>query len=124
MVHKLVRDKIPEFIDDNNEPVEKIRLTEKGRQYHLLKKLDEELEEFHRAINILETQDGRKNLVEEGADIIEVIEEIVVSLAETSRSSLYAVKEAKKEERGGFEQGNFVVWYNDPLKEELQECED
>ena len=119
-VHKLVRDKIPELIE-NDDIVEKIQLTEKGKQYHLLRKLDEELDEFHRAISLLETQNGIKNLVEEAADVIEVIEEITISLGETSRTGLYAIKEAKKEERGGFKQGNFIVWHNDPLKAELGE---
>ncbi len=61
--NKLVRDKIPEFLDSKGITYEKRIATEEEYRIELIKKLQEEVKEFTEAKNI-----------EELADIIEVVE--------------------------------------------------
>lgn len=87
--NKLVRDKIPEILDEKNIPYEKRIADDKEYKNELIKKLLEETNEF------IETPTE-----EELADIIEVIE----SLKKLSEySNVEEARLNKKEERGGFE---------------------
>ncbi len=89
--NKLVRDRIPEIIEDAGKtPITKI-LPEEEMETRLVQKLEEEIQEFK------ESRD-----FEELADLLEVIE----ALAKLRGEDLYTlerIKADKKAERGGFE---------------------
>ena len=87
--NKLVRDKIPEFLDSKNIPYEKRIANEEEFQEELIKKLDEEIKEFLEAKNVHEL-----------ADILEVIE-VLKKLPEFR--DVEKTRKEKFEERGGFE---------------------
>ena len=93
---KLVRDKIPQIIAEQGELPNVIILEEEEFLQHLHTKLDEEVREFHKDMNL-----------EELADILEV----VYAFADTvgSREELLRAYEKKHEERGGFEKRIFLV---------------
>lgn len=88
---KLVRDKIPEILDEKGVPYEKRFATGEELKNFLVLKLEEEIAEFKEVKN-----------VEELADILEVIKALQ-DLPEFS--DVESVREKKKEERGGFEKG-------------------
>lgn len=95
--NKLVRDKIPDIIEAGG--ARAIVRTVTGEEYLrcLEAKLDEEAREFHEAKNM-----------EELADILEV----VFSLSEAvggSRQELMEVCRKKREQRGGFSGGVFLI---------------
>jgi len=86
--NKLVRDKIPERLDAKGIPYEKRIADDAEYRSELIKKLLEEAQEFQEA-----------GSVEELADVCEV----VAALRELPEySTLDAVQEEKREERGGF----------------------
>jgi predicted house-cleaning noncanonical NTP pyrophosphatase (MazG superfamily) len=87
---KLVRDKIPEILDQKGVSYEQRIATSEEFKAELIKKLSEEVQEF------LEAGDP-----EELADIIEVIEALK-KLPEFS--NIEVIRQNKKEERGGFDQ--------------------
>jgi predicted house-cleaning noncanonical NTP pyrophosphatase (MazG superfamily) len=87
--NKLVRDKIPEMLDEKNIPYEKRVADSDEYKIELINKLVEEVNEF--------CADGS---VEELADVLEVIE----SLRKLpDYSSVEKVRQDKFEDRGGFE---------------------
>lgn len=88
--NKLVRDKIPEYLDDKGIPYEKRVASQEEYKEELIKKLQEELLEFIEAKNS-----------EELADIIDVIEALKKLPGFTDVEEL---RKKKFEERGGFEQ--------------------
>jgi len=87
--NKLVRDKIPEILDAKGVLYEKRIASQEEYKTELIKKLNEEVQEF------LEAGDP-----EELADVIEVVETL-------KKFSEYAdvedIRQKKKEEKGGFE---------------------
>lgn len=102
--NKLVRDKIPEMIEDNGENC-KYRILDEDEYADQLKiKLKEEVKEYLEATN-----DG--NAVEELADILEVIR----SFFESHRQSLQELEEVRQYkllERGGFKNRYFLISKN------------
>lgn len=88
--NKLVRDKIPEILDQKNILYEKRIATEQEYKIELIKKLSEEVKEFLEAYDI-----------EELADIIEVIESLK-KLPEYL--NIEEVRNNKLKEKGGFEE--------------------
>jgi len=88
--NKLVRDKIPEYLDSKGISYEKRTANPEEYKEELFKKLDEEIKEF------LEVKNS-----EELADILEVIEAIK-KLPEFA--NVKEVKDKKLQEKGGFEQ--------------------
>ena len=86
---KLVRDKVPEYLDSKNVSYEKRVATPEEYKEELFKKLDEEIKEFLAAKN-----------VEELADILEVIEAIKKF---PEFQNVEEVKKGKLEEKGGFD---------------------
>lgn len=91
--NKLVRDKIPQVIEAAGKKCNK-RIADKEEHYKLLEeKLKEEVGEF------LED----KNL-EELADVLEVVSALAKMLGH-SDEELFKMREEKKSERGGFEEG-------------------
>lgn len=90
---KLVRDKIPQIIDCDNKKCE-IEIASKEKKYELLEeKLKEEVSEFLEDKNI-----------EELADVMEVLFALADSLG-YSEGELVEVRDKKKDERGGFNEG-------------------
>lgn len=88
---KLVRDKIPEILDEKGISYQKEIATGEELKDWLIKKLEEEIAEFKEAKN-----------VEELADVLEVIRALE-KLPEFS--DLENVRQKKADERGGFEKG-------------------
>ena len=88
--HKLVRDRIPEIIESTG----KICRTEVLDDETYLQLLDEKLSE-----ELAEYQESKS--LEELADLLEVMEAVVVARGYT-REQLKAVKAEKKAARGGF----------------------
>lgn len=95
--HKLVRDKIPEFIAAQGERANIRVLEEEEYARCLERKLDEEVEEYHRAQNL-----------EELADILEVVLALSEDLGYTHEELVKAYQE-KHEKRGGFDNRFFLV---------------
>ena len=89
--NKLVRDKIPEIIEESGKTCEIEILSDEGYLQMLDKKLDEELAEYHQEQNI-----------EELADLLEV-------LYATAKARGYSIEELehvrieKQKARGGFD---------------------
>lgn len=89
--NKLVRDKIPEYLENKDIPF-KVHIADEFEYWQKLKeKLKEEVKEF----NLDES-------IDEMADILEVIDAIK-KYKEFSDSDIDAVKEKKFVDRGGFE---------------------
>lgn len=87
--NKLVRDKMPEFLDSKGISYEKRIATPKEYKIELIKKLEEEIKEF------LEVEN-----TEELADILEVVEALK-KLPEFM--NVEEIKAKKLAEKGGFE---------------------
>lgn len=91
--NKLVRDKIPEIIEKNNE----VAVTRILDNEEYLKELKTKLlEEYNEVISA-----DKENILEELADMLEIID----ALAQTENKTLediIKIKEIKKEKRGGF----------------------
>ena len=96
---KLVRDKIPDIIRESGETPITRKATPLGLRAALIEKLHEEVEEFSQA-------SGRDAIMEELADILEV----VFSLGESygSQLELIEISLKKRRERGGFDEG--IIW--------------
>lgn len=103
--NKLIRDKIPQLIEANNEPYEIRVMEEKEFEKELRKKLVEEASE------LLKT--GKDDLVNEMADVLELLKSIAVFYKIDFK--LIEEKQVKKrEERGGFKKRLFLVWSSRP----------
>lgn len=103
--NKLVRDKIPEIIRQDNKKCTTEILDEKRYTIELKKKLREELDEY------LSAKDDSE-AIEELADMLEII----YSLAETHQSDIKQVEKVRLEKakkRGGFEQRIFLIEVED-----------
>ena len=95
--NKLVRDKIPNIIEEGGEIAHVRVLDVEEYRSALLRKLDEEVSEYHESLKL-----------EELADILEV----VLALAEAggaSREELVIEYQKKHEARGGFEKKIFLI---------------
>lgn len=100
--NKLIRDNIDEIINNNGKnelAVTKI-LDEKEYKLELLRKLEEEFKELKEAINTGITD----NIVEESADLIEVIRAINNDTLEEVLNKL----EDKRNKRGGFAKRKYL----------------
>ncbi|MDB5163525.1 MAG: phosphoribosyl-ATP pyrophosphohydrolase [Candidatus Saccharibacteria bacterium] len=94
---KLVRDKIPEIVESQGKKA-KIKVLTDDNEYleALLSKLIEEANE----LALAETEE---NQAEELADVMEVIESILI-LKRLSLNDIAQVQEQKREKRGGFKE--------------------
>ena len=96
--NKLVRDKIPEIIEESGKSCEIEILSNDEYLKMLDKKLDEELAEYHKEQNI-----------EELADLLEVL--LATAKARGySVETLYQVCDEKKKARGGFDKKILLKW--------------
>jgi predicted house-cleaning noncanonical NTP pyrophosphatase (MazG superfamily) len=103
--NKLVRDKIPQVIENSGLQFETRILSEEDYKIEVTKKLVEELREFEEAEN-------SKDAVEELADILELIH----AAAEINGSSFEEVEKVrvkKAENRGGFKERIFLIEVED-----------
>ena len=89
--NKLVRDKIPEILDGKGVPYEKRIASPEEYKAELIKKLNEEVQEF--------TESGGD--VSELADIIEVVEALKKL---PGYENVEDIREKKRKERGGFDE--------------------
>lgn len=98
--NKLVRDKIPQIIENNNEhPVIRI-LSESEYLKELCKKLFEESSE-------VENSKDSKEMLEELADVLEIIKSIAI-LQNSSLEGIIEIAREKEEKRGGFSKRIFL----------------
>ena len=97
---KLVRDKIPEIIKNNNEePIIRI-LNNEEYKTELEKKLLEEYNEVIKSSN-------KEERLEELADMIEVISSLA-KLEDSTLEEIAEIAKVKKEKRGGFDNKIFL----------------
>lgn len=94
---RLVRDRIPEIIAANGHCCEVRRLEPGERLGRLTAKLAEECDEF-----------GQSGQVEELADVAEVLRALVAEL-EVTWERFEEIGAAKRDERGGFDEGILLV---------------
>jgi len=87
--NKLVRDKIPEFLDSKKISYKQRIASDKEYKFELTKKLIEEVNEF--------AEDGE---IEELADVIEVIEALKKI---SDYSKVQMIRSEKFKEKGGFD---------------------
>ena len=95
--NKLIRDKIPEMIEQNGGNAVIRQLSQEEFVRFLEMKLDEEAGEYH-----------RDKTVEELADILEVVYALAESIG-CSREELLGTYEKKHAARGGFEKKLFLI---------------
>lgn len=103
--NKLVRDKIPEIIKNDNKKCTTRILDHEDYVVELKKKLAEELEEYQEA-------HSDKDALEELADILELLH----ALAATHGASIDYVEEVRREKaqmRGGFKERIFLIEVED-----------
>lgn len=97
--NKLVRDKIPEIIKNNNEtPITRI-LSDEEYKVELEKKL---LEEYQEVI-----ASSGKNRLEELADMLEVMISLA-SLDDATLEDIIKIADKKRNKRGGFKEKIFL----------------
>lgn len=95
--NKLVRDNIPSIIEESGAECKCRILTDAEYLEMLDKKLDEELQEYHKDQN-----------VEELADLIEVIRAVAIARGYTL-DELEAVRVKKAQERGAFDKKILLI---------------
>lgn len=101
LYNKLVRDKIPQIIEQTGE-IPHTRILGKSEYHALLEaKLDEEVAEFHRDHNL-----------EELADILEVVYALSEVLG--GREEMLRVYEEKHAARGGFQDRVYLISKEEP----------
>lgn len=98
--NKLVRDKIPEIIKNNNEECSIRILNDNEYKIELLNKLKEECNEVIKA-------ETKKELKEELSDVYEVLRSIL-KLENISMDNIISIADSKKEKRGGFDKKIFL----------------
>ena len=89
--HKLVRDKIPEIIEKDGKTGKYSVLSQQDYLTMLDQKLNEELAEYQESKSM-----------EELADLLEVISAVAAARG-SSMEEVEAIRQKKKEKRGGFE---------------------
>ncbi len=99
--NKLIRDRIPEIIRQAGGECEVKTMSQEGYHQALLKKLVEEAKEAAQA--------NSNNLVEELADVYEVVDAILINL-EINKSLVLAKQEQKRQEKGGFNKKLRLLW--------------
>jgi len=98
--NKLVRDKIPQIIEASGKTCEVLILDDTAYEEALKTKLLEEIEEVQAA-------KGDDELIEELADLYEVLSSLVAAKGVSEEQFLKIVK-AKNEKRGGFRDKVFL----------------
>lgn len=103
--NKLIRDKIPEKIKKSGGDFKARKLKPKEFEKELIKKTGEE------ADGLLAAK-SKKKLIEELADVMDIIQEIKKLKGITAQQIKRAQKESAKT-KGGFKKKLFLVWSSD-----------
>lgn len=103
--YKLIRDKIPEKIKKNGGEYKVMKLARKPFERELLKKIVEESEALGVATN-------KEEFLQELADVLIVIEEIIATKRIKSTQIIKALKD-NETRKGGFKKKLFLVWSSD-----------
>ena len=103
--NKLVRDGIPAIIEAGNKKYIMNVLETVQHEVEIKRKLDEELKEYQEA-------SSDEEAVEELADLLELIY-AVLPLHNSSMEELEQVRLAKREKRGGFDKGYYLIEVED-----------
>jgi len=103
--NKLVRDGIPAIIELDNKAYTMHVLESAQHEVQIKRKLDEELKEYQQA-------SSNDEAVEELADLLELIY-AVLPLHDSSIEELEKVRLAKREKRGGFDKGYYLIEVED-----------
>ena len=101
LYHKLVRDRIPEVIEEAGKNYQTYQLRDEDLMRFALKKLREEVQEF--------VEDP---CAEEAADIHEILDFICDRL-QIKAPTIKAQRMAKRITRGGFDRGIILEWVED-----------
>jgi len=102
---KLVRDKVPQYIEKRKEEYEAMTLKKRDHKQLLRKKLLEESTEVANA--------EENNLINELADVLQVIK----SIADFENISFERIERKRVDKEkifGAFKKGIFLVWSNKP----------
>ncbi|MCC3357739.1 nucleoside triphosphate pyrophosphohydrolase [Bacillus sp. REN16] len=102
---KLVRDRIPEIIENTGKKFSTRVLANDEYLIELRKKGFEELEEYVNASD-------KENALEELADLLEIIHALAVA-HESSFNEVEAIRERKAQKRGGFQEKIFLIEVED-----------
>lgn len=105
--NKLVRDKVPENIEEGGEVVNKIHISGELLLRSLREKLVEEAFEVLDAV-------GQKSILEELADVSEIIQEILINI-NVDKEELQQIRQMKYEKAGGFKNGTVLLDTSNPL---------
>lgn len=100
--NKLVRDRIPEIIESSGKRCCCRTLSDQDYLSALDQKLNEELNEYQ-----------QDKSMEELADLLEVIRAVITARGSTCEQ-VEAIRQAKKEKRGGFEKKIWLETVKDP----------
>jgi predicted house-cleaning noncanonical NTP pyrophosphatase (MazG superfamily) len=103
--NKLVRDGIPAIIEAGNKKYTMNVLEAVQHEVEIKRKLNEELKEYQEA-------SSDEEAVEELADLLELIY-AVLPLHNSSMEELEKVRLAKREKRGGFDKGYYLIEVED-----------
>ncbi|MGB5945852.1 nucleoside triphosphate pyrophosphohydrolase [Paenisporosarcina sp.] len=103
--NKLVRDGIPAIIELDNKAYTMNVLEPAQLEVQIKRKLDEELKEYQQAFS-------NEEAVEELADLLELIY-AVLPLHDSSIEELEKVRLSKREKRGGFDKGYYLIEVED-----------
>ncbi|HDX9580271.1 TPA: nucleoside triphosphate pyrophosphohydrolase [Bacillus pseudomycoides] len=103
--NKLVRDRIPEIIENNGKTLTTRILNEKEYIEEVCKKTQEELAEYREA----ETPEHK---VEELADLLELVNALA-QYEGVTLEDIEKVRKQKAEKRGGFQERIFLIEVND-----------
>lgn len=104
---KLVRDNVPENIEQKTGKIIKTRILEDDIEFleFLLKKVDEETYELSHA-------EGREHLAEEIADVMELFDSLL-EVNSLSWDEIMKIKKEKFEKNGGFKKRILSLKYED-----------
>ena len=103
--NKLVRDGIPSIIALDNKKYTMNVLEPAQHELEIKRKLDEELKEYQKA-------SSNEEAVEELADLLELIH-AVLPLHNSTIEELEQVRLAKRDKRGGFDKGYYLIEVED-----------
>ena len=103
--NKLVRDGIPSIISLDNKKYTMNVLEPAQHELEIKRKLDEELKEYQKA-------SSNEEAVEELADLLELIH-AVLPLHNSTIEELEQVRLAKRDKRGGFDKGYYLIEVED-----------
>ncbi|MDX1700223.1 MAG: nucleoside triphosphate pyrophosphohydrolase [Melioribacteraceae bacterium] len=103
--NKLVRDGIPAIIEAGNKKYTMNILENPQYEVEIKRKLDEELQDYQQA-------SSNEEAIEELADLLELIK-TVLPLHDSNMEKLENVRLAKREKRGGFDKGYYLIEVED-----------